>query len=65
MRLGNHRAFLTRVSETVSDRATLGTQTVKRPKRAPFRRNLPHFVDLLLTRAGGMQIPHKISLAGF
>ena len=26
--------------------------------------NFPHFVDLLLTRAGGMQIPHKISLAG-
>ena len=27
-------------------------------------RGLPCFVDLLLTRAGGMQIPHKISLAG-
>ena len=27
-------------------------------------RNLPYFVDLLLTRAGGMKIPHKISLAG-
>ena len=27
-------------------------------------RNLAEFVDLLLTRAGGMQIPHKISPAG-
>ena len=25
---------------------------------------LPHFVDLLLTRPGGIKIPHKISLAG-
>jgi hypothetical protein len=27
-------------------------------------RNLVDFVDLLLTQPGGMQIPHKISLAG-
>ena len=31
MRLGNHRAFPMRVAETVRDRATLVTQTVKRP----------------------------------
>ena len=43
-----------------------GGLTAFSPKQgpAPLRRNLVDFVDLLLTRTGGMQIPHKISLAG-
>ena len=62
MRLGNHRAFPMRVAKTVSDRATLGTQTVKRP---PLVATWVDFVGLLLTLLGGMQIPHKISLAKY